>query len=341
VKLPGCRGPGDPFGYDVTVDGSPTASALVAPILGVPAGTTLTHPFTGAPFVSEMAVVSWNYLQVLVALSTPLDPANPKINELDAQNPLRLDGCSFAKPQFCSNVQAIFSVAGQQRNEVRAGSNTRFGRLDFVWHGGSPNVIRYDKRNVLGFSTDFAEDTLKSNWSFEATWIADTPYSDNDSPKGWRRADEWNLTVSVDRPTFINFLNPNRTFFFNSQWFFQWIDGYRRSFNDNGPFNVLATFTVQTGYFQDRLLPSLTLVYDFESNSGAILPEMQYRFTENISATFSLAGFWGRFQRKTYPLRPSSLENQVGNGANHGYVENGLGVIRDRDEIAFRLRYTF
>jgi hypothetical protein len=69
---------------------------------------------------------------------------------------------------------------------------------------------------------------------------------------------------------------------------------------------MLATFTVSTGYFQDRLLPSVTFVYDFRSNSGAVLPEVTYRFTENFSASFGLAGFFGRYEKKEAPLFSSA-----------------------------------
>jgi hypothetical protein len=344
LRLPGCRGPGDAatWGYDPAVDGSPAISDPgVAALTGLPLGARIAHPFTGAPFANELAIVSWNLLQGLVALAVPADPGVYRISDFDPQRPLRTNACSFAAPQYCSTVQSLFSIAGQTRNDVRAGGDSRFGRLDFAWHGGTPLVLRYDKRNVLGLSADFAEDVSGTNWSFETTWIAGTPYADQDAESGVRRIDEYNLTVSVDRPTFIRFLNPARTFFFNSQWFFQWIDGYRRSFTANGPFNVLATFTVQTGYFQDRLLPSLTLVYDFQSSSGALLPQIQYRFNERFSATLGVAGFWGRFQEKTYPLRPATLDYHVGKGAYHSFVENGVSPIHDRDEISLKLRYTF
>jgi hypothetical protein len=343
-KLPGCRGPADAgtYGYDPAVDGSPVINdTFLEGWTGLPNGAPVTHPFTGAPFASEMAILSWNLLQGLVALSVPAERGTYRISDLDPNRPLRTDGCSFAAPQYCATVQSLFTVAGQERRDLRAGGDGRYGRVDFAWHGGSPVLLRYDKRNVLGFSMDFAEDRSGTNWSFETTWIAGSPYVDNDSESGIAHVDEYNLTVSVDRPTFIHFLNPSRTFFFNSQWFFQWLNGYERSFSANGPLNVLATFTVQTGYFQDRLLPSLTLVYDFQSGSGALLPQLQYRFTESFSLTLSLASFWGRFQEKVYPLRPPTLDYHVGRSADRSFVENGLAPIRDRDELAMRLRYTF
>ena len=80
-----------------------------------------------------------------------------------------------------------------------------------------------------------------------------------------RRSDDYNMTLSIDRPTFINFLNANRTFFFNAQFFFQYRDGYKKSFGGNGPWNLLGTFAILAGFFQDRLLPSVVFVYDVQS----------------------------------------------------------------------------
>jgi hypothetical protein len=231
---------------------------------------------------------------------------------------------------------------GARRSSIRAGGNGQYGRRDFIWHGGGDLALRYQKRNVLGASMDFAEDFTKSNWGVEFTWIEGLPYSDANSLTAINKADSFNLTVSVDRPTFINFLNQNRTIFFNSQWFFQWINGYERGFYANGPFNMLATFTVTTGYFQDRLLPGFTFVYDFHSVSGAGLANVTYRFTENFSATVGMAGFFGHYQTKTPALWSTGVgPNRVGRGAYQSFVENGLSPIRERDELYLTLRYTF
>jgi hypothetical protein len=104
---------------------------------------------------------------------------------------------------------------------------------------------------------------------------------------------------------------------------------------------MLATFTVSTGYFQDRLLPGFTIVYDFGSQSGAGLPNVTYRFTENFSATVGMAGFFGHYQTKKAPLYTTALGNRVGRGAYDSFVENGLSAIRERDEFYMTLRYTF
>jgi hypothetical protein len=99
--------------------------------------------------------------------------------------------------------------------------------------------------------------------------------------------------------------------------------------------------TVTTGYFQDHLMPSLTAVWDFRSGSGALLPQLTYRFTSNFSATFGMALFAGRFQAKRAALNPVASLNRAGRHAYRDFVENGLAVIRDRDEAFLLVRYAF
>jgi hypothetical protein len=194
---------------------------------------------------------------------------------------------------------------------------------------------------VLGFSMDFAEDFTKSNWGVEFTWWDDVPLGDNDQHSGISESGLFRLTISVDRPTFVNFLNANRTFFINTQWFIQYIENWEKGMTTDGPWSVFGVFAVATGYFQDRLLSSLTLVYFVNNNSFAVLPQVTYRYTENFSVSFGVAAFAGREKNKRMAINPVLVGNGFGRHANSTFVENGLSVIRERDEIYLRLRYTF
>ncbi len=323
--LPGCRGRGDD-GYSVFVDGS-TGGAL--------------HPFTGQPFRTEMSIFSWNFMMVLVGNSIPKDPNKIRIDEFDPDQAFRSGGCSFAKPQLCHAFSNFWLSVSSKRPTVRAGGNGRFGRRDFQWHDGTPVVTRFQKRNVLGFSMDFAEDVSKSNWALEFTWVDDVLQTDNDEQNGLSEVDTFNLSISADRPTFINFLNANRTLLFNAQVFVRYVSGYRKGFPSNGPWSTLVTLTATTGYFQDRLNPSLTLVYDVGSDSGAVLGQVQYRYSSNFSATMGFALFAGRTQRKDMAINPIASRNRTGRGAGKDFVDNGLSAIRDRDELFVRVRYSF
>jgi hypothetical protein len=99
---------------------------------------------------------------------------------------------------------------------------------------------------------------------------------------------------------------------------------------------------ISTGYFQDRLLPSLTAVYFVRNSSAAVLPQITYRFTENFQASVGLAVFSGREQERVMPvagLAPAS--ERFGRNAYNSFFEPGLSLVRERDEIFLRLRYTF
>ena len=250
--------------------------------------------------------------------------------------------CTYVTPQYCELVQALFGLAGQKRPILSAAGNGQFGRRTMQWHSGNEIFLDYEKRNVLGFSLDFAEDYTKSNWSMEFTWIQGIPQIDNLSYNLTSDVDDFNLTVSVDRPTFINFLNANRTFFINSQWFFQYRNGWRDSFTTPGPWNVLATFAVFTGYFQDRLNPTLVFVWDFRSASGGALPQVNYRFSENFSITVGASLFTGSQRLIDMPLNPIAPAGpRAGPNAYQDGTEPGLSLVRDRDEVFMTLRYTF
>ena len=298
--LPGARGPGDP-GYNVLQDGTP------------PAG-----------FDNEMAALSFNFAQTIAILG---------IAEGDTE-------CDLQRLETCAAIRTVIAFTGSQRPEIRAGGNGIYGRRDFVWLAGGEAMIYYPKRNVFGISVDFAEDRTKTNWGIEFTWVEDQTFASNTSRDLLQEADVFNLTVSVDRPTFINFLNQNRTFFINSQVFFRYVPELDRSFDTNGPISVLATLAITTGYFQDRLTPTVVFVHDFRSTSGGIIGQLTYRATEVFSVTFGVLAFYGGPERNRIPQYPIALFDTDTNFNTRTRFE-GLSAISERDEVFVQVRYTF
>jgi hypothetical protein len=299
--LPGARGPGDP-GYDPDVDGTP------------PAG-----------YSNELGALSANFARLLAVLgvASGTDP-----------------DCSIEVLGNCETVKAVLAVTGVSRPEIRAGGNGRFGRRDFIWLAGGEAFLSYHKRNVLGFSMDFAEDVTKTNWSFEFTWFDDDLFGSSTTRSLVQEGDAYNLTISVDRPTFVNFLNANRTLFMNAQLFIGYLPDYNRSYTVNGPISALGTFAVATGYFQDRLLPSLVFIYDFQSKSGGILPQVTYRVSQDFSITAGMAFFYGSPQFADVPVFQLAPANNGGSFRSRTSYQ-GLSAIAERDEVFLRIRYTF
>jgi hypothetical protein len=321
---------------------------------------------TAQLFQNELAAFSWNFLMFLTVTSCNITSFDLDGNDhrlgLDNLNspqagPRSLQGdpgcfdpriawdpsrCSIAAPQYCNNVKGFLTAAGVMRNATRAGGNSRYGRRTFLWHSGGELTLGYEQRNVMGLSADFAEDVTKTNWGMEFTWSEDVPFANVDSMVGVSSTDSLALTLSVDRPTFINFLNPNRTFFFNSQWFFLYLTDWENGYTFNGPWNVLFTFAMFTGYFQDRVQPQFVTVYDFRSQSGGLLPSFQYRFTESFSVTIGMLYFIGRTELKDMGVREyAPAANRAGPNAYENGQDNLLSLIRQRDEVFMRLRWTF
>ena len=344
VQLPGSRGPGDP-GYDPMIDGcTGTTDAQGKPIAacllsnGGAGAFPIRSPLTGQRYADELGGFSWNFMMLLYSLGTIREAQSECSSAPFLQNRVP----TAAELLRCQFVQGIFSVAGTQRPEVQAGGNGRYGRRDFLWSSGGEIQLFYQKRNVLGFATDFAEDTTKTNWSLEFTWFANEAFANTTSDRGYSNMDSLNLTISVDRPTFVHFLNASRTIFYNMQWFVRYLPEYQGlgTYTTNGPFSLLGTFSVFTGYFQDRLLPGLTVLYDVQSQSGGVLGQVTYRFSEVFSATFGVANFFGTPANGRIPLRQALLGNNGGDFMQRTRFE-GLSAIAERDEVYLTLRYTF
>jgi len=353
----------------------PGCNAGTPPPGGHPFADIPGMPGTPQPWSSELAALSWNMLMTFVTLSvvpakdddgelldgrvcgvdatcTPLNGLNDawedkgldgRFDQFNPNDPYNPERCSWANPVICSIVKTMIGVTGAGKNTVRAGGNPRFGRRDFLWHGGAQIALDYQRNHILGFAMDFAHDRSGSSWNIEATWFRRVRLGDLDSFDMNSRADLLNLTIGVDRPTFIRFLNKNQSFFLTAQLFMQYVVGYEKSFTTDGPFNARMTVGVFSGYHQDRLLPGVILVYDFSSYSGAVLWRLGWRVNQSFLIQIGFNTFWGEVDRREAALVAAGTAGQGGRGegAYHSYVENGLSSVRDRDELFVRLRYTF
>jgi hypothetical protein len=126
----------------------------------------------------------------------------------------------------------------------------------------------------------------------------------------------------------------------NAQLFLGYLPDFNGSYTATGPVSAFGTFAVSTGYFQDRLISSFVVVYDFRSTSGAVLPQVTYRMSQDFSLTVGLALFWGSPGFAEVPLHQLAPAN-VGGSFRSRTSYAGLSAIAERDEVFLRLRYTF
>jgi hypothetical protein len=247
-------------------------------------------------------------------------------------------------PVFCRGLTGLLGVTGYTLPFKRAGGDGQFGRRDFLWQGGRQLLLTYQKKNVFGFALDFAEDITKTSWGIEFSWTSGKFYGNTLSSDGRQRSDEYVLSISMDRPTFINFLNPNRTFFINMQLFIKYfpdyVGGSRRGMfgTSNGPFDTRFVMFFFTGYFQDRLTPRAVFVLDPPTSSGAVLSSLSYRFTDRFSATVGMNHFFGHVSQTQASYFPTVL---LSSPQYNSETLRGIAPARNRDELFAVVRWTF
>ncbi len=166
---PGMRGPWLSDGltldsqYDPRIDGCVRDGFDGVAPSGTCSGVRLMNPRTAATFESEVAAVSWNLLQLLVALSLPVAGGLPGLDELDSADLHRLNGCSFLNPGECREVSKLLALA------VTPLSDDERASTRWVWELGT----EWEVTEATGDLASFAGRTLYGYgpWSDETGGI--------------------------------------------------------------------------------------------------------------------------------------------------------------------------
>ncbi|NNL84302.1 MAG: hypothetical protein HKP27_01555 [Myxococcales bacterium] len=215
----------------------------------------------------------------------------------------------------------------------------------------------YDKVNTLGLAVDYFDDFTGIVFRLESSWSNNVPVSNKNDLDWLDSSDLVQFALGMDRPTFIKFLNPTRTFFISSQIFHTYWMDYEGD-NQNGMIgdrhNWIYTLFIQGQYMRDRLTPQGFIV--FEQSTGAWISgfQLQYLLTNNWSVLAGVNVSWGTPIEDSHAIGPFTaftIQGQ-GNGAAsplgdstptnvQGAIAEGLTVLRDQDEIFFRIRYAF
>jgi hypothetical protein len=257
------------------------------------------------------------------------------------------NGLPPRSPVFCRGVSGLLGATNQTLPVRRAGGDGRYGRRDFLWQGGRQVAFNYQKRNVFGFGLDFAEDVTKTSWGVEFSWMANKLIPNNLEYTGLSQSDELVLSISVDRPTFFNFLNPNRSFFMNLQMFLRYLPDYEGgsgSYDGNYGYAGASltgniAFTFFTGYFQDRLAPRVTLLYAPWESQGALITGLSYRWNDAFSTSIGWTQFFGHVYKQQGAYFPIA---QYGSVADYtSPVLRGVAPVLYRDMGEVRIRYTW
>jgi hypothetical protein len=155
--------------------------------------------------------------------------------------------------------------------------------------------IHFPRVTLVGASADFYVDPIKSAIRVEMAHTSGEEFADTSKSALHSESDVIRWVIGWDRPTYIRWLNPNRTFLLSAQIFGQHIldhksishpgTGSQIGFQDwkNG---YIGTFLFQGFFANDRILPRLILARDFRAKATVLGPAVDYLINDNLRLIF-------------------------------------------------------
>lgn len=245
---------------------------------------------------------------------------------------------NIGNTQFGVRIEGVYGEVGFSLNYFH-------GRQQLPsLRGVNPNFlpfadIHFPTIEVLGGSADWADPWTASSWRFEFTRTHGEEFPTTLRPRLFKPSDTVRYLLGWDRPTFIRWLNPTRTFFISGQAFFNHLihhhsQGSRKGMPDPD-FNVLFTLIVQGLYMNDRLVPQIGQAYDYRGDGYLLLTSLQFLWTDNIDFGIGANFFFGQ-EKKFDTLLGFDSEEPFGR-----FREGVISTFRDKHEFFFKVRYRF
>ncbi len=210
----------------------------------------------------------------------------------------------------------------------------------------------FKQAHTLGLAMDYFESWSGIVMRIESSWTFDELVANTRSADWVDTSDVMRFSLGFDRPTFIPFLNKDRTFFLSMQIFDTWYwdhegDGNTGYLTDEH--NWITTFFVIGNYMRDTLKPVGFYVWEEATNSHVSGFNLEWLIDNHWSVKGGFHLIWGGNNNKTHDAGP--FTNFISNGPNltqnpfvqstFGPAHQGLGALRNYDEMFFELKYQF
>ena len=219
---------------------------------------------------------------------------------------------------------------------------------------GGGAQIRYHKDNTLGLSADYFEPWSGVVIRVESSWTHNALLNDTDSLDWSTNNDIMQYVVGFDRPHFIKFLNPDRTFFSSFQVFETYYPGAHSS---NGGKDGLVTGTndftftafTQTHYYRDQIIPLIFAAFGTEGTDATIGGNTEWLINDHWSTTLGVDAFVGKShqhnigQNAVFQAGLTTPSNAPYSESVFGPAHMGAGGAQRNkdDEFWGRIRYRF
>jgi hypothetical protein len=236
--------------------------------------------------------------------------------------------------------------------QLKKGVNPHTFLNNCAFGGGAQ--IRYHKVNTLGLSADYFESYTGVVVRVESSWTHNALLNDTDSLDWTTNNDIVQYVIGFDRPHFIKFLNPDRTFFSSFQVFETYYPGAHSS---NGGKDGLVTgvndftFTAftQTHYYRDQIIPLIFAAFGSEGTDATIGGNTEWLINDHWSAVVGFDAFVGKSHQHNIGMNAAFQAGHT-TAADAPYSESVFGPAHMQaggaqrnkdDEFWTRLRYRF
>lgn len=236
-------------------------------------------------------------------------------------------------------------------------SNTHLIAFDFV----------YPRVNLIGGSLDFQLESAGAAVRVEAAMTEGEEFANTLRPQLYSENNVFRAVVGVDRPTFIDWINPRRTTLISGQLFLQHILNHEVEQKPLGlagmpdwETNAIGTLLIKAFLANDRVSPTLIMAHDVRAKATAIAPSVEWLVTDNLKLVFG-ANFKvadnSKYQfddcRSCNPYAPFTQYAGDGQGAAPGSFGLGgfeplgrfragpIGAAFKEDDLFVQMRYNF
>ena len=226
----------------------------------------------------------------------------------------------------------------------------------FAVFGGQTD-IQYKQSHTTGLSIDYFEPWSGIVFRIESSITLDELVNNTRKANWVDESDVMRWSIGLDRPTFIPFLNKDRTFFLSMQIFDTWYIDHEGDKNTgflNDEHNFITTFFFIGNYMRDTLKPVGFLVWEEQSNAWTAGLNLEWLMDNHWSMKIGMHTLWGGTDNYTHDTGPFQSFINGGNGnartpfptstynqASLGVAGEGIGALRDNDEVFLQLKYQF
>jgi hypothetical protein len=281
----------------------------------------------------------------------PIQVMSPTQGIQDVAN--ALGGTALASTNDITNATPLGDIAATALLHDNAEVFYRTGALL-----GGQTHIDYKQAHTSGMAIDYFEPRSGVVFRIESS-ITFEELVNNTRKADWvDESDVMRWSIGLDRPTFIPWLNKSRTFFLSMQIFDTWYIDHEGDKN-TGYFvdehNFITTFFFIGNYMRDTLKPVGFLVWEETANSWTAGLNLEWLIDNHWSVKGGLHTIWGGDNNYTHDSGPfSSFIVPGGDGGRvpgapaypyqnsvFGVAREGIGALRDNDELFLNLKYQF